>query len=106
MSALASGHDVNYAVIPPYTRDAIGAIVSGVRVVQKYRPGESKGGYAESGIITGSNTNLGNKWYMQKKDFKNRFVMIPFNGRDALGARHMPNWKTYSLFKRDEHQPN
>ena len=105
MSALASGHSGNYTVVAPYTRDLIGNISPGVRAVQKYRPGESKGGYAESGIITGSNTNLGNKWYAQKRDFKDRLIMIPFNGKDALGARHLPDWKVYALFNRDENQP-
>ena len=106
MSATSSGHVGNYVVVPPYTRDLIGAITQNVRVAQKYRPGESKGGFADSGIIMGSNTNLGTKWYYQKDDYRDRWIMIPLNNRDPLGARKLPEYKVHALFERDSHQPS
>lgn len=106
MSALASGYTCNgYYINPPYSRDIIGIIEPHARVLQKYRKSTNKGGPPNSGLILGSNTNLGTRWYAQKYDYKSRLVMVPLNNRDALGARNMPEWRVKTLFKRGDNQP-
>jgi hypothetical protein len=104
MSAATSGHQINYKVVDPSQRD-LGQLVSPLRVVQKYRLEASKGGPGQTGIIYGSNTNLGSKWYISGKDFKDRTIVTPLNGKDILGTRYMPKFKLNSLFRRDNDQP-
>jgi len=104
MSAATSGHQILYKVVDPTPRD-LGVMVPNERVVQKFRQAENKAGPSESGIVIGSNTNLGSKWWVAGIDLKNRLVCIPLNGRDELGQRYMPQFKVDALFRLDEDQP-
>jgi len=108
MSAATSGHQIDYKVVPPTPRD-LGVLIPGVRTCQKYRSGTSNtiphGGPANSGIIFGSNTNLGTRWWIDSTDFQGRLVVSPLNNRDPLGRRVMPQFKVNSLFRRDMDQP-
>lgn len=104
MSAATSGHTIKYVVVNPTQKD-LGMLLPGVRVVQKYRNADSKGGFGQSGIIYGSNTNLGTRWWLHGVDYKNRTVAYPLNSRDALGHRYMPQFKINCLFNRDICQP-
>ena len=104
MSAATTGHSIKYKVVDPTPKD-LGQLVPGIRSVQKYRQAESKGGFGQTGIITGSNTNLGTKWWISGKDFRDRIITFPLNNRDHLGTRIMPQFKIDCLFRRDEDQP-
>ena len=104
MSAAASGRTIKYKVVNPTPKD-LGQLVPGVRSAQKYRKAASKGGFGQTGIITGSNTNLGTKWWIHGEDFRGRTITFPLNGKDPLGTRIMPQFKIDSLFRRDEDQP-
>jgi len=104
MSAATSGHQINYKVVPPTAKD-LGALVPGVRSAQKYREAASKGGFGQTGIISGSNTNLGTKWWIHGYDFRGRTIAFPLNGKDPLGQRTMPQFKIDSLLRRDDDQP-
>jgi hypothetical protein len=108
MSAAASGHQINYKVVPPTPKD-LGALLPGVRSYQKFREGTSNtiphGGPGNTGIIYGSNTNLGTRWWIETTDYRGRLVTFPLNNRDHLGRRAMPQFKVDSLFSRDANQP-
>lgn len=104
MSAATSGHTIKYKIINPTQKD-LGSLVPGTRTVQKYRKAASKGGFGQTGIIYGSNTNLGTKWWIHGYDFRGRTITFPLNGKDSLGARVMPQFKIDSLFRKDEDQP-
>ncbi len=104
MSAALSGHVIKYVVVDPTPKN-LGEMVPVSRVAQKFRLDESKGGPANSGIVFGANTNLGSKWFVTGRDFRDRLVMMPANGRDLLGIRYMPEFKVKSLFRLDEGQP-
>jgi hypothetical protein len=105
MSAAASGRSIKYKVINPTQKD-LGALIPGVRTAQKYREAISDGaGYGNTGIVYGSNTNLGTRWWIHGYDYFNRIVAYPLNGRDALGQRNMPQFRIDSTFNRDINQP-
>jgi hypothetical protein len=90
---------LKYKVINPSQKD-LGLLIPQIRVAQKYREGENKGGPEKSGIIWGSNTNLGIKWYL-REIYQGNIVAMPLNNRDHLGDRAMPQFKINALFRLD-----
>jgi hypothetical protein len=104
MSAATSGHQISYKVVKPTPKD-LGVMVPLERVAQKFRKAENKAGPPESGIVIGSNTNLGSKWWISGVDRKERLICYPFNGKDEKGRRYMPRFKVDALFRLDEDQP-
>jgi hypothetical protein len=104
MSAAATGHSIKYKVVDPTPKD-LGQLVPGIRTAQKYREAASKGGFGQTGIIYGSNTNLGTKWWIAGEDFRGRVITFPLNNRDPKGTRYMPQFRINCLFRRDNNQP-
>ena len=95
---------ITYRVIAPQQRD-LRSYVPDTTMFQKYRLAENKGGFPESGIVYGSNTNLGTRWYINSVDYTTNMVVFPLNSKDALSERRMPEFKILALFRMDERQP-
>lgn len=87
---------MKYLVIPPTASD-LGDLVIHDRMYQKYRQGPSAGG-EEGGIIAGSNTNLGTRWWIKGIDFKNRYIIFPLNNREHTGERYFPVFRLKANF--------